>query len=169
MAVRTKKSAEAEPTRLEPITRLFELAGRALHSAGHSHGLYPAQWTALRYLATAAPEQRTSSALARFQQMAVGPITRSVRRLITKGLVVKAGSAGHHRSERLDLTPQGIALLREDPLLEVDGNLRSLSREEVVTLANLLGRIISTLHAGEGGDEELGLEGAFDDDSAAGE
>jgi DNA-binding MarR family transcriptional regulator len=154
---------ERDAARLGAITRLFELAARTLHSAGHSHGLYPAQWTALRYLASAAPGQRTSSALARFQQMAIGPVTRSVRVLIEKGLVVKGGSAGHHRSERLDLTPRGRALLDEDPLLAVDANLKRLAPDDLFLLSSVLGRIIATLHPRDEEAGAPGLEAAFDD------
>lgn len=142
--------AGMEERSLAALTRLFELAARALHSAGHSEGLYPAQWTALRYLAVAAPAERTSSALARFQQMAVGPITRTVRTLVQKGLVVKAGVAAHHRSERLELTAAGHALLARDPLLAVDAAIGKLTPAQAKELAGVLGQIVSTLNTDDG-------------------
>lgn len=147
---RNQSDIDANAARsLDALTRLFELAARSLHSAGHSEGLYPAQWTALRYLSTAAPEERTSSALARFQQMAVGPITRTVRTLILKGLVVKGGSGVHHRSERLDLTDAGRALLAQDPLLAVNAVLAKLNPVQSRNLAGVLGQIIATLNTAE--------------------
>lgn len=153
---------ETKPPTISAITRLFELAARSLHSAGYAGGLYPAQWTALRYLAAAAPADRTSAKLARFQQMAVGPVTRTVRTLIAKGLVVEAGPAGHHRSKRLDLTADGIALLGEDPLIAVDAELASLPQRDARILGATLGRIISQLqspHDGEDGGDALNLDG----------
>ncbi len=139
------------------ITRLFELAARSLHSAGFAGGLYPAQWTALRYLAQAAPAERTAAKLARFQQMAVGPVTRTVRTLIAKGLLIEAGSAGHHRSKRLDLTPEGITLLQDDPLLAVDAELSKLSTQEGRALSTILVRIISHLQASHDGSADVML------------
>ncbi len=143
--------------RIAALTRLFELAARSLHSAGHSGGLYPAQWTALRYLAQARPTDRTSAALARFQQMAAGPVTRTVRTLIAKGLVAKAGSAGHHRSERLDVTGQGRSLLEQDPLLHVDAVLAKLPEPQAKALAGVLAQIAASLQAVRADDEGDGL------------
>jgi DNA-binding MarR family transcriptional regulator len=131
---------------LAALTRLFELSARAMHSAGHSSGLYPAQWSALRYLASAEPKERTSIAIARFQQMAAGPVTRTVRTLIQKGLVAKAGMAGHHKSERLDLTEAGLALLKRDPLNAVDQVVAALNPAQKAMLAGILGQIISCLN-----------------------
>lgn len=134
-----------QPPTATALARLFELAARSLHSAGHAHGLYPAQWTALRYLAIAEPNDRTSSAIARFQQIAIGPVTRTVRTLIAKGFVVKAGQANHHRSERLDVTDAGYALLAKDPLKSIDGPLETLSPQDKAEFARLLGAIIANL------------------------
>jgi DNA-binding MarR family transcriptional regulator len=151
------------------LARLFELAARSLHSAGHAHGLYPAQWTALRYLAIAEPNDRTSSALARFQQIAIGPVTRTVRTLIAKGYVVKAGQASHHRSERLDVTDSGAALLAMDPLRHIDGPLETLSAHDKAEFARLLGEIIAKLQvdAARAGDApvlDLAPQGGEDRD-----
>ena len=151
---------DAPPT-ISAISRLFELAARSLHSAGFSGGLYPAQWTALRYFATVAPSERTSAKLARFQQVAVGSVTRTVRTLIAKGLVSEGRSAGHHRSKQLDLTAAGVSMLALDPLLALDTELSTLSQRDARILGMALARIISALHA-KGEDEQ---ELAFDDDT----
>jgi DNA-binding MarR family transcriptional regulator len=137
------------------LTRLFELAARSLHSAGHSHGLYPAQWTALRYFSVASPAERTSSALARFQQMAVGPVTRTVRTLITKGLLIKGGAGVHHRAERLDLTEAGRTILAQDPLLGLNAVVAKLNTEQSSVLAGVLGQIIATLNSIEDAGDDV--------------
>ena len=143
----TDRDGKPEPEFAGPsaLARLFELAARSLHSAGHSDGLYPAQWTALRYLAAARPSERTAAALARFQQMAAGPVTRTVRTLLEKQLVAKAGSAGHHRSERLDVTAKGRELLRNDPLLRLDAVLSALPEAQSKALAAILAQTIASL------------------------
>jgi DNA-binding MarR family transcriptional regulator len=146
------------PTTVSAISRLFELAARSLHSAGFTNGLYPAQWTALRYLAISTPVERTSAKLARFQQVAVGSVTRTVRTLIAKGLVSEGPSAGHHRSKQLDLTAEGRAMLTQDPLLVLDTELATLSQRDARILGMALARVISVLHAEQGGDQALILD-----------
>lgn len=146
----------AKPNEAQALTRLFELASRSLHSAGYADGLYPAQWTALRYLARAAPRQRTSMELARFQQISAGPVSRTVRSLIAKNLVVKAGSAGHGRSEQLDLTDAGRAVLEKDPLAAVGAIFSGLTGEQARLVASVLGKVASELQTVHGhGNEGL--------------
>jgi DNA-binding MarR family transcriptional regulator len=148
---------EADTPPISAICRLFELAARSMHSAGFSGGLYPAQWTALRYLATSQPTDRTSAKLARFQQVAVGSVTRTVRTLISKGLVVEGPSAGHHRSKQLDLTRAGIALLRTDPLIALDQELASLPQRDARIFGMTLARVISVLHDNDAGEADIEL------------
>lgn len=154
-----------KPATVSAITRLFELAARSLHSSGHADGLYPAQWTALRYLAASSPAERTAAKLARFQQMAAGPVTRTVRTLVAKGLVAEAGMAGHHRSKQLDLTEQGRALIERDPLRAIDAELATLPEKDARIVAAALGRIISLLHTETEAGDAPSLDLAEDDDS----
>lgn len=139
------------------LARLFELMSRSLHSAGFVNGLFPAQWTTLRYLADAPELSRTSAHVARFQQIAIGPVSRTVRTLIDKGLVAKAGQGAHHRSELLALTPDGLKMLENDPLRRVVTILRSLPEEEHERLAEILVNIISGLHSLREENDELDL------------
>ncbi|MBV5264577.1 hypothetical protein [Pinisolibacter aquiterrae] len=83
--------------------------------------------------------------------------------MVEKGLAITGGSAGHHRSERLDLTRRGRALLDEDPLLAVDANLKRLAPDDLFLLSNVLGRIIATLHPRDEETGAPGLEAVFDD------
>ena len=108
------------------LAYLLEQTARAIHSQGYAGDLFPAQWSALRYFARAEPNHRTASALANYQGLASGPVTRTVRTLITKGLLVKAGSLGRGRAERIDLTAAGETLLATDPLSEVAEALAEL-------------------------------------------
>jgi DNA-binding MarR family transcriptional regulator len=148
---------ENRPRSVSAIGRLFELAARSLHSASFSEGLYPAQWSALRYLATAGPTERTSAKLARFQQLAVGPVTRTVRTLVAKGLLSEGPAAGHHRSKQLNLTEAGRRLLEKDPLIALDLELKTLSPQDARIISAVLGRIISALHVADAEGDELSL------------
>ena len=110
-------SASSRQARAAALMRAFELAARLTHSRSHALGLYPAQWSALRYFKTASGEHRTAIALARYQGLAFGPVARTVRTLIARGYLRKAGSAGRGRAEVVELTGEGDALLAKDPLI----------------------------------------------------
>lgn len=126
------------------LAELLELAGRSMHSIGYAEGLYPAQWTALRYLVKAPEDQRTASELARFQGIANGPVSRTVRTLIQKGLVRKAARQPVGRAEHLEVTEAGRALLAIDPTLSIVTAIEGFSALEREALANALESVIRT-------------------------
>lgn len=135
------------------LARLVEQTSRTIHSRGHSHGLFPAQWTALRYFASADPALRSTSALAAYQGMAYGPVSRTVRTLITKGLVRKQ-EARSGRFDIIEVTEKGQTLLTQDPMAEVVGALETLPEADVKVLAVTLEAIMLRL---QGADSEEGL------------
>lgn len=130
-----------------PLARLVDQLARALHSQGHNGGLFPAQWTALRYFRDAAPPHNTTIALARYQGMAFGPTSRTVRTLVDKRLLRKTGSAGRGRLEGVELTEMGRALLAADPLLVVQHALSGLPPKEVKSLAIACEAILSAVQS----------------------
>ncbi|MBN9595270.1 MAG: hypothetical protein J0G36_07945 [Afipia sp.] len=130
-----------------PVARLLDQVARAMHSIGHDGGLFPAQWTALRYFRDAAVPHNTAMGLARFQGLAFGPVSRSVRTLIEKGLLRKAGSAGRGRSEIVELTSMGRALLKADPLLVVVRAIETMPPEQAESLAMACEAIIAAIQA----------------------
>ena len=83
----------AQSIRAAALAQLLDQTARGLHSMGHDGEMFPAQWAALRYFAASDPAQSTAMSLARFQGLAFGPVSRTVRTLITKHLTK-------------DLTPQ---------------------------------------------------------------
>lgn len=124
------------------LTELLELAARSIHSLGYADGLYPAQWTALRYFARAEEGRRTASELARFQGLATGPVSRTVRTLIQKKLVAKSLHQPSGRAEHLEVTPEGRALLEHDPINGIFSAMDQLSAFERAALASALGQVI---------------------------
>ena len=108
---------------------------RRLHAQGYADRLFPAQWAALRYLQAADPERSTAIDLARFQGLAPGAVARTVRTLIVKGYVEKAGPVGRGRAEGLDLTAKGRALMKGDPLKVVADALEPLEPAQRAALA----------------------------------
>lgn len=114
-----------------------------MHSIGYTEGLYPAQWTALRYFAKAPEGARTASSLARFQGLANGPVSRTVRTLLHKNLVKKALRQPAGRAEHLEVTETGYDLLARDPIQGIVGALELLSDNERRSLASALENVIA--------------------------
>jgi DNA-binding MarR family transcriptional regulator len=136
-----------DPATVSALVELLELAGRSMHSIGYADGLYPAQWTALRYFSKASDGARTASALARFQGFANGPVSRTVRTLISKGLLRKAPSQPAGRAEHLEITEDARSLLDHDPAKVIADTIAGLSDSEKAALDHALRAVIkSTSH-----------------------
>lgn len=130
------------------LAELLELVGRMLHSRGYAEDLFPAQWMALRYFAKTAAERRTASDLARFQGLANGPVSRTVRTLIQKGLLAKAAVQPRGRAEVLDLTDAGRKVLESDPTLELEKAVATLEPGDQEATARALETILRRVSAG---------------------
>jgi DNA-binding MarR family transcriptional regulator len=144
----------AKSVRAVALARLLDQAARGLHSMGHDAEMFPAQWVALRYFAASDPAQCTAMALARFQGLAFGPVSRTVRTLIAKGYLRKAGSAGRGRAELIELTAAGRRLLARDPLEAVREAMEELSEPEKEAFASALERTLRAIHARHDGGGE---------------
>jgi DNA-binding MarR family transcriptional regulator len=127
------------------VAARLERASRLIHSAGHAEGLYPAQWSALRYCAEAPLQERTTAALARFQGMNLGPVARTVRTLVDKGLLTRGRHPGNGRADLLSLTAAGAALLERDPRRALVSGLSGLRPDRRAALAEALDRLIEGL------------------------
>jgi DNA-binding MarR family transcriptional regulator len=127
------------------LAELLELTARMLHSRGYAADLFPAQWAALRYFSRAPLSQRTASELARFQGLANGPVSRTVRTLVQKGLLAKAAEQPKGRAELLEVTPAGLAILERDPTRDVEVVLRELAEGEQESLARALEILVRRL------------------------
>ncbi|PWC58186.1 hypothetical protein TSH7_24140 [Azospirillum sp. TSH7] len=128
--------------RVKGVASLLEQAARLIHGAGHSEGLYPAQWTALRYFAEATPQTRTAAGLMRYQNMAMSPVARTVRALVEKGLVTRKPNPHDGRSDLIELTPKGQALLRRDPRNDLEALLAKVTPDHLASLAFALQSVI---------------------------
>lgn len=118
-----------------------------LHSRGYAADLFPAQWVALRYFARAPVGLRTASELARFQGLANGPVSRTVRTLLQKGLLAKAAEQPKGRAELLELTSAGHAMLAQDPTLGLEAMIGELDPSEQACFTRSLELIVRRLSA----------------------
>lgn len=120
------------------VAALLEQASRLIHSAGHAEGLYPAQWSALRYFDEMPVQNRTTASLARFQGMNLGPVARTVRTLVEKGLLVRTDNPKSRRADLLALTPAGRELMRRDPRRALAARIDALPGAQQEMLAGAL-------------------------------
>ena len=63
-------------------------------------------------------------------------MARTVRTLISKGVLVKLGTIGRGRAEQLELTPLGRTILADDPLQSISAALEVLPQKDREALAN---------------------------------
>jgi DNA-binding MarR family transcriptional regulator len=127
------------------LADLLELLSRMLHARGYQHDMFPAQWVALRYFSKAKRDLCTASELARFQGMANGPVSRTVRTLLQKGLLQKSKEQPRGKAELLELTTSGRALLKFDPCRELESILSGLGDDARTLLGETLENLIHRL------------------------
>lgn len=127
------------------LAELLELTARMLHSRGYAADLFPAQWAALRYFSRAPVSQRTASELARFQGLANGPVSRTVRTLVQKGMLAKAAEQPKGRAELLEVTAAGRSMLEEDPTLALEAVISELGSSEQECFARSLELVVRRL------------------------
>lgn len=111
---------------VEDILILLERIGRVLQNDGHSDGLKPTQWEALRYFARANRFSRSPSALTAYLGMTKGTVSQTIGALENKGLIEKATGDADRRQVRIEVTAKGEKLLKRDPLEVMAASLSKL-------------------------------------------
>jgi DNA-binding MarR family transcriptional regulator len=132
---------------LELIGRL----ARIVTNEGHAHGLKPAQWEALRYLARANRFSRTPGGLTAYLGLTKGTVSQTLMALERAGLVEKTGNPGDGRSVRLDLTDKGQALLPLDGMAALGDALRALPPASRAGLGEGLKALVGAMLAARSG------------------
>ena len=127
------------------LASLIDRLSRLLHSKGYSNGLYPAHWVSLRFFAEATPSSRTTASLARFQGMSLGPVARTVRVLVGRGLLARAANPSSRRADLITVTTAGRTLLNNDPRAIVATVIRDMPADEREALANAVERLIDKM------------------------
>lgn len=120
--------------------RLERLA-RVMRAREHEDGLTPAQREALRYLARANRFSNTPGALTRYLGATKGTISQTVMALERKGLISKA-ARNAKKSVHLSLTEQGLAVLDQDPWVELAAAVESLGGKTRRRMQRGLGELL---------------------------
>ena len=128
------------------VANLLERIGQLLRSEEQLGDLNPAQWAALRFLGRANRFSRNPMAITRYLGSTRGTVSQTLIALERKGYVSRNPSARDKRSVELELTAQGKAKLRGDPIKRLAslaedtlGGDCSAARDQ---LSRLLGRMV---------------------------
>jgi DNA-binding MarR family transcriptional regulator len=120
------------------------------------HGLNPAQWDALRYLARANRFSRTPAALAAYLGSTRGTVSQTLITLEEKGFVSRRPNSRDGRSVDLGLTERGLAALADDPLLAIAGDLAGATHGDAAAVVNVL-KAALRLSIGRNGGRPFGI------------
>ena len=131
--------------------QLIDRLDRLVRSGEGEHGLNPAQWQALRYLARANRFSRTPAALADYLGSTRGTVAQSLISLEEKGFVARTQSTRDKRSVDLDLTARGRSALDADPLRHLAADIAATRSVDVEAAVLLLRDALSRAIARNGG------------------
>ncbi|MEQ1754277.1 MAG: MarR family transcriptional regulator [Micropepsaceae bacterium] len=130
---------------------LLERIGRILQSDGHSQGLKPTQWEALRYFARANRFSRSPSALTAYLGMTKGTVSQTISALEKKGLIEKAIGDADRRQIKIEVTAKGEKLIKRDPLEAVAAALSRLPASQRRELEGDLSQFLRAILRQRGG------------------
>lgn len=132
----------------------IELIGRLARlvtNEGHAHGLKPAQWEALRFLARANRFSRTPGGLTAYLGLTKGTVSQTLMALERDGLIEKTANPGDGRSVRLDLSRDGRALLERDGMAAVGEAFSALAPANRTALQEGLPALVGAMLSARGG------------------
>lgn len=134
-----------KPQTPDRIAELLVHVGRTARSEDTASALTAAQWTCLRFFARANGSTRTPSNFASFQATTRGTASQIIKSLERRGLVTRTRCDRDRRSVCFDLTEQGRAMLRQDPLRDLVAVLDDLGSFERDRFLTTLSRLASSL------------------------
>ena len=126
---------------------LLERIGRLIKTEEQVGDLYPAQWSALRYLRRANRFSRTPMALAQFLGTTRGTISQTLIALERKGLILRQPSERDRRSVEIALTAEGQDLLNDDPIDRLASDIDTALDRKPKQAREVLERILAQLIA----------------------
>ena len=140
----------------ESLSRLLDRIGRMARGLQYCHGLNPAQWDSLRFLAQANRFSRTPGALAVFLGTTKGTASQTLNALEKKGYLTRVTDPEDKRVRHIELTADGKLLLAEDPLNCLDLAIERLPADVVDTMAQGLNALCSNMQTRCGG-QNMGI------------
>ncbi|MDJ0710610.1 MAG: MarR family transcriptional regulator [Woeseiaceae bacterium] len=121
---------------------VLERLGRLLQNDAHRHGLKPTQWEALRYLGRANRFSRSPGAVTAYLGMTKGTVSQTLAALERKGLIRKVTVPKDRRNVTIEMTRKGTALLKKDPLEDLEAATLRLADEQRTQLGESLRQLL---------------------------
>lgn len=149
-------SEVADNNQKEDLGRLLDRIGRMSRGLQYCHGLNPAQWDSLRFIAQANRFSRTPGALAAFLGTTKGTASQTIKALEKKGYLSRVPDPEDKRVRHIELTDAGEALLADDPLNCLERAIEKLPPAVAETMAAGLNRLCSDMQNRCGG-QDLGI------------
>lgn len=137
------------------IVELVDRLSRIAHMLQFADGLNPAQWEALRFVASANRMSCSPGALAAFMGSTKGTVSQTLKALEVKGLIERKRTPDDRRSVKITITPAGETALKSDPLGAIHDALGTCSEGEQVKLVDGMERLLSAVQQ-SGGTSEFG-------------
>ena len=147
---------DTEITDKESVSRLLDRLGRMARGLQYCHGLNPAQWDSLRFVAQANRFSRTPGALATFLGTTKGTASQTLNALEKKGYLSRVPDPDDKRVRHIELTDKGAELLAEDPLNCLDQAISRLPDDMVDTMKEGLERLCINMQTRCGG-QDMGI------------
>ncbi|WP_240607889.1 MarR family winged helix-turn-helix transcriptional regulator [Pararhodobacter oceanensis] len=118
---------------------------RLAHGQATDPSLTAAQWTALRYFASANRFSRTPSAFSQFHVTTRGTASQTVKSLVSLGLLQRTPCEHDGRVARIDVTEAGHLKLASDPLRDLSRCIDALPAAQRSAFTEALATISSAL------------------------
>jgi len=134
----------------EKIATLLNRLSRVSREMQFVAGLNPAQWEALRFIASANRYSRTPGALAEYLGSTKGTVSQTLIALESKGLIQRVRSETDKRRVSLEVTTAGQALIDRDPLLDIVRAAASMGQDQGSAVAAGLEWLLNEIHIRQG-------------------
>jgi DNA-binding MarR family transcriptional regulator len=136
-----RQTATALPNGAAHAAEMLVHLARLVHGVTANPSLTPAQWTALRYFASANRFSRTPSAFSEFHATTRGTASQTVKALIALGLLERHTNEADARSTLIEVTAAGHARLCEDPLGDLIRSIDALPPADKAAFTATLARL----------------------------
>ena len=127
---------------IRATAELLALTAELIYNANFSRGLTPAQWSALRFFATASSAKANLMSYARHHGKTRGTASRTISRLVDKGLVTRHQHPFDGRQQVIELSQRGSALLEEDPIASLTAFLSNEDEATLDVTSSLMARLL---------------------------
>lgn len=103
--------------KLLAIAEMLIISSEQIHSMSHKEGLTAAQWSALRYFASANARAANLASFVKHHGTTKGTASRTISRLVEKGMLTRKQDPTDKRRLVVHVPAKGRKLLAKDPAL----------------------------------------------------